>query len=84
MQLFNNNANTDMTKILIYSTQLAANYESWENLNDIQSILDMKKNSMCQMLKIVHPEFDEKTIKCIILGLYIHMYSEINNTSNIF
>jgi hypothetical protein len=77
------NPANEMTKILLYSTQLAANYEKWENNNEIQNVLDTNKNSLCQMIKISHPQLDEKSIKCIVLGMYINMFNEISNISNI-
>jgi hypothetical protein len=72
----------NMTKVLIMSTQLGANYDQWENNEDIQSILDTDKNSLCKMIKISQPQLDEKSVKCIVLAIYIYMYSEIINISN--
>jgi hypothetical protein len=80
--LGNISPNMNMTKILIMSTQLGANYEQWENNEDIQSILNINENSLCKMIKIYQPQLDDKSIKCIVLAMYIFMYTEIINITN--
>ena len=74
--------NMDMTKVLIMSTQLGANYDQWENNEEIQEILDIEKNSLCKMLKICQSQLDDKSIRCIVLAIYINMYAEITNITN--
>ena len=75
--------NNNMTKILILSTQLGANYDQWIDNEEIHSILDIEKNSLCKMMKNYHSYLDDKSIKCIVLAMYITMYSEITNIANI-
>jgi hypothetical protein len=72
----------NMTKILIMSTQLGANYDQWGNNDEIQSILNINENSLCKMMKFFQPQLDDKSIKCIVLAIYIYMYSEIINITN--
>lgn len=68
-----------MTSVLLSSTQLAANYELWENNEKIQEIVNMEKNFFCKLLQKTHSYLDEKSIKCIVLALFIHMYKETMN-----
>lgn len=72
-----NDAGLDMSKILLYSTQLGVHYELWENNSDIHSTLDVNKNSMCLMIKHSNPHLDDKSIKCIVMAVYIHLYTLI-------
>jgi hypothetical protein len=61
-------------KILLCSTQLAANYNLWENDTNVQNILDMDKNKMCMFVKKTNPILDDVTIKCIVLSFYLNFY----------
>jgi hypothetical protein len=70
--------NTDIAKILISATNLEEKYNNFEN-EEINSILDIEKNSLCIMMKNQNLYLDDKSIKCIVLALYVHMYSEILN-----
>ncbi len=76
---YNFNSNLDTYKITIFSTQLGLNYDLWSNNDNIENILDMQKNTFCLMMKIVYPNLDDKTIKCIVMAMYIYMYCEISN-----
>ena len=71
-----------LPKILLVSTQLGANYDMWANEENIQSILDMDKNKMCKWIKFNHPHLDDKSVKCIVMSMYIHLHIEIMNTMN--
>jgi hypothetical protein len=71
-------SNNDMTKILLYSTELASNYDDCINNNNISSILDTNKNTLCKIVKYNNPQLCEKSINCIIIAFYMHMYIEIN------
>jgi hypothetical protein len=72
-----NDVNIDMNKILIYSTQLGIYYNTWESNENIHAILDINNNSFCSMIKYLNPNLDDKSIKCIVLALYIHIYTSI-------
>lgn len=75
-----NNSEIDMAKILLCSTQLAANYNLWENNTNIQDTLDMEKNDMCQFMKKAHPYLDDLSIKCVVLSFYLNFYKKITET----
>jgi hypothetical protein len=71
--------NQVMIQILICSTQLGANYDLWKDMDDIQNIVNIEKNSLCKMMKSCHPYLDDKSVKCIVLSMYIYMFREIAN-----
>ena len=75
-----NSSEIDMAKILLCSTQLAANYKLWENNTNIQDTLDIEKNDMCQFIKKTHPYLDDLSIKCIVLSFYLNFYKKITET----
>ena len=74
MSLEENNSEINMAKILLCSTQLAANYNLWENNTNIQNTLDVDKNDMCMFIKKTHPDLDDLSIKCIVLSFYLNFY----------
>lgn len=70
---------SSLIPVLITSTQLAANYEMWENDDKIQDILNIEKNFFCKLLKNTHTYLDDKSIKCITLAILLYMYKETVN-----
>ena len=68
----------DLIRILLCSTQLAANHNLWKDNDVIQDIVDMNKNYLCTFIKYSHPYLDELSIKCIVLAFYIILYSKIS------
>ena len=75
-----NSSEINMAKILLCSTQLAANYNSWENNTNIQDTLNIEKNDMCQFIKKTHPYLDDLSVKCIVLSFYLNFYKKITET----
>ena len=76
------NNSFNLIDILFYSTQLGVHYHMWENNEEIHKILDLKKNKMCQFIQNSYPSLDEKSVKCVVMAMYLYMYSEINKICN--
>lgn len=74
---FTDNQN-DMEKILLYSTELASNYNEWICNENIENILNSNKNTLYKIIQYNNPQLCEKSINCIIIAFYMHMYIEIN------
>jgi hypothetical protein len=72
-----------LPKILLVSTQLGANYEMWANDENITSIMDMDKNRLCKWVKFNNQYLDDKSVKCIVMSIYIYMHIEILNIMNL-
>lgn len=70
---------TELAKILLCSTQLAANYDMWKDNENIQNIMDINKNSYCKFVKNTHPYLDDLSVKCIVLSFYLTLYSKISS-----
>lgn len=73
-----NSKDIDITKILLYSVELSSNYDEWINNENICEILNSNKNSLFKLVKYNNQNLCDKSINCIIIAFYIHMYTEIN------
>ena len=71
-----------LVNILFYSTQLGVHYHLWEDNEDIHKILDLEENTQCKWIKTIYSNLDEKSIKCVVLAMYLYMFSEINKICN--
>lgn len=72
----------NIKKIFLLSSHIYSHYDKLENNQQIDSILDIEKNSMCKMMKNCHSHLDNKDIKCIVLAMYITLYTELVNMNN--
>jgi hypothetical protein len=73
-----NNEDIDIKKILLYSVELSSNYDDWINNENICEILNSNKNSLFKLIKYNNSNLCDKSVNCIIIAFYIHMYMEIN------
>lgn len=67
----------DIVQILKYAQLFAMNYHLLINDTTLQTILDIENNSLCKYIKNNNQNFDDITVKCMVLGFYVHFRSSL-------
>jgi hypothetical protein len=71
----------NLKRILLYSTQLAANHNMWKDDKNISNIVDVNSNIFCHYIKCACPHLDDTSIKSIILAFFLVFYEKIGKNA---
>jgi len=69
----------EMERILLCSTELAAQYDTWSQYENVIEILENSNtNKLLLIIEKNNPQLCKKAIHSIMLSFYINMYLFIN------